>query len=82
MLYMKCLKYVKSMLRNIIEIYLLHFSIPYTGGVFACAYAYADDLTILCPSVNALHEISQICEEYAKKYDITLVPRKTKYLCL
>ena len=50
------------------------------GGVFAGAYAYADDLTILCPSVIALHEMSQICEEYAKKYDVTFNAKKSQVI--
>ena len=31
---------------------------------------YADDLTLLSPSVNALSKMVGICEEYAKEYDI------------
>ncbi len=41
------------------------------GGVFAGAFGYADDLTLLTLSVYTLHQMAHICEYYAKRYDIT-----------
>ena len=38
---------------------------------------YADDLTLLSPSVNALSKMVDICEEYAKEYDIVFNCKKT-----
>ena len=40
---------------------------------------YADDLTLLSPSVNALSKMvgRPICEEYAKEYDIVFNCKKT-----
>ena len=40
---------------------------------------YADDLTLLSPSVNALSKMvgRPICEEYAKEYYIVFICKKT-----
>ena len=37
------------------------------GRVFSGAYAYADDLTILCPSVGALKEIIAIMLQLCRR---------------
>ena len=33
-------------------------------------YGYADDLSLLCPSFTGIKEMLNICEKYARKYDI------------
>ena len=33
-------------------------------------FGYADDLSLLCPSFTGIKEMLNICEKYARKYDI------------
>ena len=47
------------------------------GRSFIGVLGYADDLTLLSPSVNALSKMVGICEEYAKEYDIVFNCKKT-----
>ena len=47
------------------------------GSAYSGALSYADDITLLCPSVRGLNEMIVICCEYAKEYDITFNPKKT-----
>ena len=52
----------------------------YMGGVFAGALAYADDLTLLCPSLSALKEMILICSQYAAEYDIKFNASKSQLI--
>ena len=49
-----------------------HIGSAYIGALF-----YADDITLLCPSIRGLNEMIVLCCEYAQEYDITLNPKKT-----
>ena len=40
------------------------------GGHYAGALAYADDITLISPSMTGLRKMSDICEQYASEYDI------------
>ena len=40
------------------------------GSVFYGALAYADDLTILCPSAKGLEEMLEICEQFSLEFDV------------
>ena len=46
-------------------------------SAYSSALSYADDITLLCPSVRRLNEMIVLCCEYAKEYDITFNPKKT-----
>ena len=37
---------------------------------FLCAFGYADDLTLLCPSLAGLKQMLNVCKDYAKEYNI------------
>ena len=39
------------------------------GGHYAGALAYADDITLISPSMTGLRKMSSICEQYASEYD-------------
>ena len=52
----------------------------YVGRVFSGAFAYADDLTLLCPSVSALKEMVAICSDYASEYDIKFNASKSQLI--
>ena len=47
------------------------------GRSYIGVLGYADDLTLLSPSVNALSKMVGICEEYDKEYDIVFNCKKT-----
>jgi hypothetical protein len=40
------------------------------GSIFYGAFGYADDLTLLSPSVSGMKHMLSICDTYAKKYFI------------
>ena len=40
------------------------------GSVYAGSWVYADDFKLLAPSVKALHIMLEICQNYAKEYDV------------
>ena len=40
------------------------------------ALAYADDITLLSPSMPGLRTLSKVCEEYATKFDVTFNRKK------
>ncbi len=50
------------------------------GGVFAGVFGYADDLKLLTPSVHEVRILSNICEKYAAKYDITFNGKKSQLI--
>ena len=47
------------------------------GSAYIGALSYADNITLLCPSIRGLNEMIVLCCEYAKEYDITFNPKKT-----
>ena len=49
----------------------------FMSGVFAGAFAYADDITLLAPSVRALHGMAALCEHYAKRFDVQFNAKKS-----
>ena len=40
------------------------------GNSFLGVFGYADDLTLLCPSLAGLKQMLNVCEDYAKEYNI------------
>ena len=47
------------------------------GSAYIGALSYADDITLLCPSIRGLNEMIVLCCEYAKEYDMTFNPKET-----
>ena len=43
-------------------------------------FRYADDLSLLCPSFTGINEMLNICEKYARKYDILFNATKSQLL--
>ena len=39
-------------------------------------FGYADDLSLLCPSFTGIKEMLNICEKYARKYDVKIMQQK------
>ena len=52
----------------------------YIGGICANAFAYADDIVILCPSCSALRYLIAVCEVFANEYDVIFNPEKCTLL--
>ena len=50
------------------------------GGHFTRALAYADDITLLSPSMSGLRTLSKVCEEYATEFDVTFNGKKSQLL--
>ena len=50
------------------------------GGHFSGAMAYADDITLLSPSMYGLRTLSNICAEYVTEFDVTFNGKKSQLL--
>ena len=50
------------------------------GGHYAGALTYADEITLMSPSMTGLRKMSSICEQYASEYDILFNGSKSKLL--
>ncbi len=48
------------------------------GNVFVAALAYADDVTLICPTLESLKMIIKICEDYASEYNVAFNGNKGK----
>ena len=46
------------------------------SGHFTGALAYADDITLLSPSMSELRTLSTVCEEYTTEFDVTFNGKK------
>ena len=53
----------------------------FTGNFMGC-FIYADDITLITPSRDALTNMLDVCREYAEAYDILLNATKTKFMFL
>ena len=52
----------------------------YIGGSFVGAFGYADDLTLLSPSVVGARHLVAICESFAKEFDVIFNTAKSAHL--
>jgi hypothetical protein len=50
------------------------------GGKFVNNISYADDMVLLCPSVDALQKLLNICERYAVTHGLTYNAKKSELL--
>ena len=49
-------------------------------GEFAGAFAYADDIVLLAPSLSALRLMLSHCEDFADSHGLTFNPSKTQFI--
>ena len=49
------------------------------GRVYSGAFAYADDLTLLAPSVGALKKMISVCIRYAADLILLLMLKRVNY---
>ena len=59
---------------------LLRLQESHMGGHYAGALAYADDITLISPSMTGFKKMSSICEQYASDYDILFNGSKSRLL--
>ena len=52
----------------------------HVGLTYAGAFGYADDIALVAPSIFSLEKMISICELYAKEFDITFNPSKSKII--
>ena len=50
------------------------------GNHFSGCFIYADDITLVAPSADALNTMMNVCELYAGENDITFNSNKTKMI--
>ena len=71
-------------LQFILTIYFKKFKQCYIrckiGATYLGVFSYADDLTLLCPSISDLKEMLKICEGYASDYNIIFDAKKSKLI--
>ena len=54
----------------------------YIGIYYAGCIAYADDLTLLCPSVSGLQDMLAICEKFGYEYSVSYNAKRLSVLPL
>ena len=73
---------------SLFSIYLNNLILNLRNSNIGCKYrseymgvfGYADDLSLLCPSFTGIKEMLNICEKYARKYDILFNATKSQLL--
>ena len=53
----------------------------YIGHHFYGCVGYADDVKLLCPSINGLQSMINVCENFADEFDVTFNTKKTMCIC-
>ena len=53
----------------------------HVGTSYAGAFRYADDISLVAPSMQCLKKMIIICEKYANSHSITFNPNKAILLC-
>ena len=54
----------------------------YIGNEYYGNISYADDLKLLCPSINGLQKMLDICDVFSKEYFVKYNASKTVAICL
>ena len=53
----------------------------YIGHHFYRCVGYADDVKLLCPSINGLQTMINVCENFADEFDVMFNTTKTLCIC-
>ena len=53
----------------------------YNGKQFYGGFGYADDSNTICPSINGLQKLINICEKFGHEYDIISNARENLCIC-
>ena len=54
----------------------------HVGTKFVGALGYADDLTLLSPSLRGLQKAADICNDFAQEYSVKFNSKKTQCMCV
>jgi hypothetical protein len=54
----------------------------YVGTKFVGALSYADDITLLAPSISAVRVMLRVCEDFAREYSARFNAEKSLYLVI
>jgi hypothetical protein len=54
----------------------------YIGDNFVGAFAYADDIVLVCPTPTSMRKLLSICDVYASEFDIIFNADKSKFLVI
>ena len=76
--YVACL--ITVYLDNLLKILKQRNSGCKIGATYLGVFGYADDLTLLCPSISGMKEMLKICEDYASDYNIIFNAKKSKLM--
>jgi hypothetical protein len=52
------------------------------GHKFVGCLAYADDLTLLSPSITGLKQMIAVCESFSREYHVTFNSKKSMCMCI
>ena len=53
----------------------------HVGNEYIGALSFADDISLLCPTISGLNKMVEIAEQYAAEYSIVFNASKSKLLC-
>ena len=53
----------------------------HVGCTLTGEFGYADDLSLVSPSLSGMRQMIQICEQYVMEYSIVFNPVKSKLMC-
>jgi len=53
----------------------------YVQNIFAGALCYADDITLICPSLSGLNVMMSVCERFADEFHLTFNAKKSVAIC-
>ena len=52
----------------------------YVGDIFMGAFAYADDVALLAPTIMSLNKLINVCVSFAREYHVLFNPIKSKLI--
>ena len=52
------------------------------GGYYYGALSYADDLTLICPTLHGLQQLLKICESFGSEFGVKYNPSKSVLMCV
>ena len=50
------------------------------GNEYMGIYSYADDISLLCPTLSGIQKMLELCEDYAQNFKITFNASKSQLL--
>jgi len=54
----------------------------HVGNIFCGAFGYADDVTLMAPTLHSVNILLDVCKKFADEYDVIFNSSKTKHIFL